>query len=378
MDLSIVIPSFNEKDNIRPIVKRIHDALSSMSIAYEIWFVDDSRDDTVETLTAVASEDERVHVHHRTDARGLASAVVDGFGLAQGRYLIVMDADLQHPPELLPDIYERLVSGVDVVIPSRFVDGGSDGGLGPFRKLVSWTARVIGQLALKRLRRITDCTSGFFGLRRDVIANAPLDPIGWKILIEVLVKGEYRTVHELPYAFLARDAGESKMSMHEQWNYFRHLVKLVSQSPADRRFILFCVIGASGVVVNEIVLALLHYGLGMRDTTASVIASLIAMANNYIWNDQITWKRTESGNKWNVKLPIFVLISLVGIFVTTLVMHGLKLTGVPVWLGQAIGILISTVWSYVMNNRVTWRERRANRPSDVIVTREGQAVRSVK
>ncbi|GMA55967.1 glycosyl transferase [Alicyclobacillus sacchari] len=210
MELSIIIPSYNEKDNIRPIVRRIHEAMGSADISYEIWFVDDSSDETVQVLSELVTEDERVNVHHREGERGLASAVVRGFKLARGRYFIVMDADLQHPPELLPAMYERLKQGTDIVIPSRFVEGGSDGGLGPFRKLVSWTARVIGQLALHRLRRISDCTSGFFGLQREVVEGAELDPIGWKILIEVLVKGHYRTVHEIAYAFLARDAANRK------------------------------------------------------------------------------------------------------------------------------------------------------------------------
>ncbi|WP_067617422.1 glycosyltransferase [Alicyclobacillus acidiphilus] len=378
MDLSIIIPSFNERENIRPIVKRIHEAVSPVGIDYEIWFVDDSNDDTVEVLNEVAESDERVHVHHRVNARGLASAVVQGFELASGRYLVVMDADLQHPPELLPEIYDRLQNGIDLVIPSRFVEGGSDGGLGPLRKFISWTARVIGQLALHRLRKISDCTSGFFGLRRDVLRGADLNPIGWKILIEILVKGNYRTVHELGYAFLARDAGESKMSLKEQWNYFRHLVRLVSQSPLDRRFFLFCLIGLSGVVVNEIVLMILLYGVHLSDMRASVIASLVAMLSNYIWNDQITWRSKGEGHKWNVKLPLFVGISLVGIAITTLVMHVLKLAGVSVPIGQAVGILVSTVWSYLMNNRVTWREVDKAKRYDIVVTREETSASRVR
>ncbi|GMA60519.1 glycosyltransferase family 2 protein [Alicyclobacillus fastidiosus] len=376
MDLSIIIPSFNERENIEPIVERIHSALRDQGIAYEIWFVDDSTDETVSVLTRVESIDEQVHVHHRTGARGLASAVVEGFERATGEHFIVMDADLQHPPELLPDIYRKLAAGIDVVIPSRFVSGGSDGGLGPLRKLVSWTARVIGQVALRRLRKISDCTSGFFGVHRNVVVGAPLDPIGWKILIEVLVKGRYRTVHELPYEFLARDAGESKMSLQEQWNYFRHLFRLVSQSPSDRRFFLFCIIGASGVVVNLVVLTILKYAFGISDISASITASLVAMLSNYIWNDQITW-RASGKRKWNVKLPLFVGISLIGIIVTTLVMNGLKHLDVPVPVGQAIGILVSTVWSYAMNNRLTWRDSAKQLREDVIVTREDRRIRSV-
>ncbi|SIS64761.1 glycosyltransferase [Alicyclobacillus vulcanalis] len=371
MDVSLIIPTYNEKDNIHPLVERIHRAMGSLGIAYEIWFVDDSTDDTVAVLRDLERADPAVHVFHREHERGLASAVVRGFERAKGRFLVVMDADLQHPPELLPAIYERLSSGIDVVIPSRFVEGGSDGGLGPMRKLISWTARIIGQLALHRLRKISDCTSGFFGLRRDVIEGVELNPIGWKILIEVLVKGHYRSVHEIAYEFLARDFGESKMSLKEQWNYFRHLVRLVSQSPKDRRFFLFCLIGLSGVVVNETVLTILWYGLHLRDTVASVVASCVAMLNNYIWNDRVTWRSESSGRGWGRKLPVFVGISLVGVAMTTLVMRFCERFGVPVPIGQALGIVVSTVWSYWMNSRVTWRNiERESRQEGIVVTRE--------
>ncbi|EPZ49048.1 glycosyltransferase [Alicyclobacillus acidoterrestris] len=376
MDLSIIIPSFNERDNIVPIVERIHTALRDEPIRYEIWFVDDSTDDTVDVLSEMEAVDKQVHVYHRDSERGLASAVVAGFARARGEYLIVMDADLQHPPELLPEIYRNLAAGSDIVIPSRFVSGGSDGGLGPLRKLVSWVARVIGQLALRRLRKISDCTSGYFGVNRNVVDGAQLDPIGWKILIEVLVKGRYKTVHEIPYEFLARDAGESKMSMREQWNYFRHLFRLVSQSPADRRFFLFCAIGASGVVVNLVVLSILKYALRVPDTSASIIASLVAMLSNYIWNDQITW-RASGQRKWNIKLPLFIGISLVGIALTTLVMDGFRAVGVAVPIGQVIGILVSTVWSYMMNNRLTWKDTQEKVREEVVVTREEGRIRSV-
>lgn len=377
MDLSIIIPSYNEEDNVRNIVTRIEDAMQHTEITYDIWFVDDSTDSTTAILEQLSVTNLRVHVHHRTAARGLASAVVEGFARAQGRCFIVMDADLQHPPELLPDIYANLQSGTDIVIPSRFVDGGSDGGLGPFRKFVSWTARVIGQFALQRLRKITDCTSGFFGLRRDVVDGARLDPIGWKILIEVLVKGKYKKVHELPYQFLARDAGESKMSLSEQWNYFMHILRLVSQSPRDRRFLMFCTIGASGVVVNEIVLAIMKYGAHIMDTKASIIASFVAMLSNYIWNDQLTWGGSGRRRRWNIKLPLFVAISVVGIAITTLVMNGLKQVGMPVLVGQVIGILVATFWSYAMNNRITWKEQGSQGDDEVIVTRETIKIRSI-
>lgn len=226
--VSIILPSFNEGKNVIAITHRILAALANMSINYEIWFIDDSRDNTPQLLETLSKQFPQVHYLHRQNARGLGQAVVDGFQQAQGKYLIVMDADLQHPPELLPSIIDHLLNGCDIVIPSRFIKGGSDGGLNIFRKFVSWGARKIGQFAIKKFRHFSDCTGGYFGLKREVIDGIHLNPTSWKILIEILVKGNYTYAQEIPYHFVARDTGHSKMSLKEQWNYLKHIAELVA------------------------------------------------------------------------------------------------------------------------------------------------------
>lgn len=365
MLLSIIVPTFNERENVQVVVRRIEEAMKHTHQDYEIWFVDDSRDDTPIILEALANSHPQVHYLHRDEARGLATAVVEGFKHASGEYFVVMDADLQHPPELLPTILERLMQGTEVVIPSRFVHGGSDGGLNSFRKLVSWTARTIGRLAISRIRRISDCTGGYFGLKRSVIEDADLNPIGWKILLEILVKGNYQSVHEIPYEFHARDAGESKMSMQEQLNYLHHIVRLIVESPEDRRFYLFCMVGALGVVVNLVVMGFLLYGIHFNHTlTSSVVASLIAMVHNFLWNDKVTWKSHAHPVRWRrmLQMPVFMLVSLVGIAITALFAQVFHWIGWPELLGQCVGIIIATGWSFVANNRFTWRtpESHAN------------------
>ncbi|KPV44466.1 glycosyltransferase [Alicyclobacillus ferrooxydans] len=357
MQLSIIVPTFNERENVRVVVERVEDAMKQATQDYEIWFVDDSRDDTPIILEELANSHPHVHYLHREEARGLATACVEGFARASGKYLVVMDADLQHPPELLPAILERLQRGTDIVIPSRFVRGGSDGGLNGFRKLVSWTARTIGRLSISRIRKISDCTGGYFGLKRTAIEGVELDPIGWKILLEILVKGNYQSVHEIPYEFHTRDAGESKMSMREQWNYMRHIVRLISQSPEDRRFYLFCMVGALGVVVNLVVMSLLMYGLHLHTMLASVLASLVAMGHNFLWNDKVTWKGNAHPVRWRrmLQMPVFMLISLVGIAITALFAQWFHSLGWSELLGQCIGIIVATAWSFVANNRFTWR-----------------------
>ncbi len=136
-----------------------------------------------------------VRLYHRENGTGLATAVIDGFGMANGSYIAVMNADLQHPPEILCSMYAALIAKkCDFCIPSRFIRGGSDGGLNLYRKFVSWTARWIGKIILSSIRKISDPTSGLFMFRRECIENADLRPIGWKIMIEVLAMAKYNSV----------------------------------------------------------------------------------------------------------------------------------------------------------------------------------------
>lgn len=229
MELSIIIPTYNEATNVGHLLSRIQAVLDN-KLEYEVWFIDDSSDETPQILAKLSQQFANVFYVHRENARGLGTAIVCGFAKSTGRLIIVMDADLQHPPELLPELVDELRHGAEVVIPSRFIEGGSDGGLNGMRKLISFIARKIGQLAIPRLAPISDCTSGYFGLQRAVIENVPLSPCSWKILIEIIVKGRYQLVKEIPYTFLARNLGESKMSLKEQWNYLRHILRLVREN----------------------------------------------------------------------------------------------------------------------------------------------------
>lgn len=146
-------------------------------------------------------------------------------------------------------MYKAIESGADIAIPSRFIPGGDDGGLNIFRKIVSYTERKIGSIFIEKLRRFSDNTSGYFMFKKEIINNFELDPIGWRILIEILVKADYNKVIEIPYSFHARNAGEYKMSIKEQINYLKHIARLLKNSPSDLRFISFCLVGLSGVFI---------------------------------------------------------------------------------------------------------------------------------
>lgn len=374
VDLTIIIPTYNERDNVRIITARIQQVLSHEQYTYELLFVDDSSDDTPQILARLSRKLPNVTYLHRTKERGLASAVVQGFKAARGEHIIVLDADLQHPPELIPLMVKRLATA-DIVVPSRFIAGGSDGGLNWLRKFISWTARTIGRLAISKLRHISDCTSGYFGLNRSVIDGVLLAPIGWKILMEVLVKGRYQRVHEIPYVFTARTGGQSKMSFTEQRNYLRHIIALVASSPEDRRFFCFCLVGLSGVFVNLLCLRLLITWGNFSTLAASVGACLLAMVSNFFWNDTLTWRERQlhdlSQRVW--RFPQFLLISLVGIGITASIAELFLSLNLNIYLAQLIGIITATGWSFSANNRWTWatpNQTAAREYSELTVTQE--------
>ncbi|MDD2511151.1 MAG: glycosyltransferase family 2 protein [Syntrophomonas sp.] len=355
--LSIIIPTYNERDNVLRIAEHIGSTLKS---SYEIVFVDDSNDDTPEILQHLSKSDPHVRFEHRHNERGLGTAVVRGFEIASGDVIAVMDADLQHPPEVLLSMLKAIESGADIVIPSRFIPGGNDGGLKLHRKIVSATARYIGKALIKKLRPISDSTSGFFMFRKDVIKEAELQPIGWKILIEVLARGKYTRVIEIPYQFQARAAGESKMSVQEQWNYIRHLMSLVKDSPEDRRFFYFSLVGLSGVFVNMSIYFFLTM-LNLEVRIAGFCSAFVAMLVNFVLNDKITWANVKTNSVWS-RGSKYIITSLIGIGINVGVLdffyYQLQFNHL---LSNLIGISCAVFWNYTINNLWTWSTAKHNK-----------------
>ncbi|PGU00841.1 glycosyl transferase [Bacillus cereus] len=235
MELSIIIPTYNEGINVLNLAERIEQVLND-KIIYEIIFIDDSSDDTPIYLDQLSRRNQSFRYVHRTNQQGLSSAIVEGFHQAKSTFLIIMDGDLQHPPEVIPHIIKMLKKGYEVVIPSRFIKGGGEDGLSIPRKLISWTARLIAKIALRRVRSIKDPTSGFFAVKRSVIKECDFQSRGWKILLETIVKGDYLYLIEIPYGFEPRKVGNSKMHFIQQLDYLYLITKLVISEPKDRKF----------------------------------------------------------------------------------------------------------------------------------------------
>ena len=227
--LSIIVPTYNEAETIGRLVGRISGALAGLD--HELVFVDDSTDGTDKILAEMARRAPRLRVVHRASRTGLASAVVDGIALARGDVLSVLDADLQHPPEVLPALVRAIQdTGADLAIGSRYIPGGGSEFTLP-RRVISRGAIALAQILLRRARSVSDPVSGFFAFRRRVVEGVALRPLGYKILLEILVRGRISRVVDVPYHFEARPAGQSKLTMAQNWAYLRHLFILWKEQP---------------------------------------------------------------------------------------------------------------------------------------------------
>jgi dolichol-phosphate mannosyltransferase len=227
--LSLVIPTLNEAENLAPLIAELTALLEPiLGRAYEIIVVDDdSADGTLRLAQELASRDERLRVIARRGERDLSSAVVRGFQVASGEILAVMDADLQHPPEVLLGLLDEIERGVELAVASRHVVGGGVSDWSLRRRVVSRGAQALGMLLLPQiLGRLSDPMSGFFMLRRRTIADVELRPQGYKILIELLARGRIRSIAEVGYVFRERSDGGSKVTLATYAHYVRHLLYL--------------------------------------------------------------------------------------------------------------------------------------------------------
>lgn len=222
--LSLVIPTYNESRGLGQLVERVFGVLSRAGVDAELVIVDDNSPDGTGAVAEELAGRFPMKVVHRSGKLGLSSAVIDGWSVASGKILGVMDADLSHDPEILPDMVASLTQGrAEVAVGSRYIPGG---GLGNW----PWIRRVTSMVAVLMGRAIcpaNDVTSGYLMFRRSVIEGVELDPIGFKIGLEVLVKGRYRTFTEVPFTFMDRAAGKSKFGGHEIRNYLVQLWRLV-------------------------------------------------------------------------------------------------------------------------------------------------------
>ena len=222
--VSIVIPTYKEVGNIERLIKSIDRVMQSLNDGYEVVLVDDNSEDGIEALVSMLSNEFPVRIKIRKARRDLSSSVIDGIKMSTGDILVVMDADLSHPPDKLPKLITLIIENkCDISIGSRYVKGAGIEGFGAFRKMNAAVSRVLA----RPFTNVSDPMSGFFAFRRGIIADyGILSPIGFKIALEILVKSGAEKIAEIPIRFAKRYAGRGKLSIREQFKYLRHLFRL--------------------------------------------------------------------------------------------------------------------------------------------------------
>lgn len=347
--VSVIVPTYNERENVPELVERLDKAMRKEGIEYEIIVVDDNSPDGTADVAEELSGKYPVKVIRRPGKLGLSSAVLDGVRVAAGGIIVVMDADLQHPPEAVPRLVKSVMRGCDIAIGSRYVRDGSIEGWSAFRKMISKGATLIARSLLPQVRRVRDPMSGFFAFRREVVEGGKeMNPRGFKILLEVLVKGRYRRVCEVPYTFGARLAGKSKLSTSEIINYVIHVLNL---SP---HYVRFMIVGGVGTFVNLGVLLALR-AVGLIHAIASAVAIEASVISNFELNDRWTFKAHRRGGRLG-RLARFHISSAAGIGVqwgiSNVVYYELFQNSL---IAQLTGIVLGFVVNYMLSKRFVWK-----------------------
>jgi dolichol-phosphate mannosyltransferase len=329
---------------------------------YELIVVDDNSPDlTWKVALGLTAQYPHLKVIHRVGEKGLSTAVIRGWQAAQGEILGVIDADLQHPPEVLVELLQAMERGADLAVASRHVEGGGVSEWSLLRRVLSRGAQMLGLLVLPEvISRLSDPMSGYFMVKRPAIAGKTLSPVGYKILIEVAARGNVPWLAEVGYVFRERQAGESKVTWKQYIEYLQHLLRL--RLSRSSRFIRFCLVGLSGVMVDMLFLYLLSDPtmLGWRLTRSKIIASELAIVNNFLWNDLWTFgdlAQRQPGKRQRLKRFIkFNLICLAGLILNVLLLNVFyNLLGFNRYVANLLAILLVTVWNFWFNLKLSWR-----------------------
>jgi len=360
--LSVIVPTFNERDNVEALLLGLEAVLPSQ--AWEVIFVDDdSPDGTAELVRSLARERPHVRCIQRLSRRGLSSAVIEGFLASSSPYLAVIDGDLQHDERLLPAMLELLeTDAADVVVGSRYTAGASVGQWDERRAAMSRLATWLSRLVLKA--SLDDPMSGFFMIRRSAFEGVmrQLSGTGYKILLDVLSSsaGQLRW-RELPYEFRHRRSGVSKVDSVVLWEYLLLLVDKLLGRRLPPRFTSFALVGGIGVVVHFTILASC-IGAGLRFPVSQAAATFVAMTSNFVLNNVLTYRDLRlRGVRLALGLLSFYAVCATGAIANVGVASFVFEREPSWWVAGLAGVVVGTVWNYVMTALFTWGAGRPGR-----------------
>jgi putative flippase GtrA len=379
-DVTVVVPTRNEASNVVELLQRLLASCAGFSL--EVLFVDDSDDDTPDAIRMAGQTCPiAVGLLHREPGRregGLGTAVVIGLRHARGSWVVIMDGDLQHPPEVVSELVATgLASGVDLVVASRYTSGGSSQGLDDaFRKIVSASASAVTRTVFsRRLAGVTDPMSGFFAFRRNRVDPEQLRPTGFKILLEVLLRTPGLRLAEVPFTFDSRSAGESKASVGEGVRFVRHLCRLLADMLAVRlsrprrfrswrrplgRAVAFGAVGASGIAVNVLALWLLSmHTLHLHYLVAAGLATQVSTSWNFALTDRWVFGSARTGAWWQRAIKFFSLSNATLPLRLLLLALLVDVAGFDVLLGNVATLTLLFVARFALTDRFIYAQRLA-------------------
>ena len=353
-ELSVIVPAFRERDNIPALLRALEKALEGFDWE-SIIVVDDGLDGTEDLVRERAQQDCRIRCIHRIGRRGLASACIEGMLASSAPYLVVIDADLQHDETMISQLLDAAQrEGADLVVASRYMEGGSTGELAPQRVRMSRLASALSALLCKGL---TDPMSGFFVVRRTFLERVvrKLYGRGFKILLDLIAaaRGEVRIV-ERPYRMRSRARGESKLGARVIAEFFMLLLYHLSGRLVPARFFLFAAVGLTGVGVHLCVLWLL-FAVSRSFLLSQTIATWAAMTSNFFLNNAFTYgDQRLRGARMGRGLLSFYAACSIGAFINIAIAEWLFLKSLPYWTAGLVGALIASLWNFITTASFTW------------------------
>lgn len=364
--LSVVVPTYNEANNVAELVAQLVAAIPA-GLQFEVFFVDDSTDATPQVISEVARNyDVPISVLHRDVAvGGLGGAVVDGLRVARAEWVVVMDADLQHPPKLVPELLDcGLRAGADLVVATRYADGGSSGGLSnSYRHLVSRMSTGLTKLMFPRLlRTVTDPMSGFFAIRRTALKLDQMRPQSFKIMLELIVRGDLKKIVEVPFEFGERFGGESKPSLREGARFLHHLGALRLGDSKVNRTVAFGSVGLTGFIPNLTVLWLCTQVFDIHYTIGTLVSTQVAILWNFLLIDLFVFPGRRRWN-WRGRLGSFVLLNNVDLLLRIpLLIVLVEYATMEVITGTVVTLCVAFVFRFIVTDRVIYVTRQTVEP----------------
>jgi dolichol-phosphate mannosyltransferase len=358
-ELTIVVPTYSERDNIAELVRRLHETLAG--VAWEVVFVDDDSPDGTSTLAkSSGARDSRVRCIRRVGRRGLSGACVEGILSSSAPVVAIMDADLQHDETILPQMLRAIREGADLAVASRYRAGGSaTEGLSPIRK---WGSEFATRLAGHFIgSQVSDPMSGFFMIRRDIIEThaTSLAGEGYKLLMDILwTAGKTLKVAEVSYRFRERLAGESKLDTLVTFDYLGLLFSKMFGGVLPVRFLMFGAVGVSGIAIHLLALQYAMRIAHLPFAWAQLAAVMVAMTWNFVINNRLTYRDARlTGWRWVTGLLMFYLACSIGSIGNVGVASWIYSFHATAWVAGLAGALMGAVFNYAISSAVIWKRR---------------------